>query len=620
MVGAEGAAFTLGTITTDADASGSNVVNVLGAKAEADEIGGTVALNVGSADTAGHVEVEKLTTSGLIFLDPVWKGGDQVKDGSFLTAQELADGSLKAKIVVGQNSTVAIGATKDDAVRAFADTGLKYGQNDVTAIFYAKKAFTVDSNGAILVDGSLTEAPESTAVTGGSFTVAKNGLLMVDGDALTDDTAAITAQKATLAAGSHIRVVGLSSDNMEGTLISTTLENNLNVDQSVIEDAKDSGIFRLDLTVNGGMLIYVAEEVAAADAFPNFEGTAFLEKLREVGLDENADDRTQAFLSRLNYHDGMTAHEAGEIGNQAMALAATAGVYNVALDASKLMNRSINDRMSIANGFVRSEGASVWADVLATRTSADSLYGDSGYSVDLYGGLLGVDVGLGGGKTVGAALTVGTGDGETEGAAFDVDNDADFFGLSVYGSHRIGDFNGKLDISWMHTKSDLSATTFGMKIGDEVKADAWSVGIGGEYLFKAGSINVVPHVGLRWTRLDVDGYEGAFKTDDDTLDVFTLPIGVAFSGSINAGAWKLAPKVDLAVVPSFGDDEATSKVRWQGVSETVKTQVVDDAPFQATLGISAQNGDWTIGASYDLGVGGDDRLDNAFKLKAVYAF
>ena len=224
------------------------------------------------------------------------------------------------------------------------------------------------------------------------------------------------------------------------------------------------------------------------------------------------------------------------------------------------------------------------------------------------------------GAVLGAALTVGTGDGGSKSAAIDVDNDADFFGLSVYGSHRIGNCNGMIDIGWMHTKSDLSATAFGMSIGDEVKADAFTIGLGAEHLMKFGSVNVVPHVGIRWTRLDVDGYEGAFKTEDDTMNIFTLPIGVAFSGNLNAGGWKLAPMVDLAVVPSFGDDEAESKVYWQGVSETVKTQVVDDAPFQASLGINAQNGNWTIGASYDLGVGGDDRLDNAFTVRARYAF
>ena len=620
VVGTNEAVFSLGTVSTTEEATGSNTLNVLGAKAEATEIGGEVAVNVGSSDVAGHVDVAKLTTSGLIFLDPAWKGDDEISDGSFLTAEDVgADGKLNAQIVIGQNSTVAIGATKDEAVQAFADTELKYGQDGVTAVFYAKKAFALSDTGAIRVDGSITEAPDS--VPAGSFTVAANGLFMADAQAAAEGPV-VTAVTIKFDEGSHIRVVGLSDDNLTGTLMTATSteEGAISIDQSVIDDAKDSGIYSLDLTTEGGKISYVATEVAAADAFPTFEGTAFLEALREVGLDEDSADRTHAFLSRLNYHNGMTAAEASDIGNQAMALAATSGVYNVALDASKLMNKSVDGRMSIANGLVRGEGAMVWADVLATTNEAKSLYGDSGYDVDLYGGVLGADVGLGNGKVIGAALTVGTGDGGSKGAAFDVDNDADFVGFSVYGSHRLGDFNGKVDIGWMHTTSDLSATAFGVKLDDEVTADAWTVGIGGEYLFNVGSINIVPHVGIRWTRLDVDGYTGAFKTDDDTMDVFTAPIGVAFSGNIDAGGWKLAPKVDLSIVPSFGDDDATSKVRWGNVKETIKTQVVDDAPFQASLGIDAQNGNWTIGAAYELGIGGDDRTDNMFKLKASYAF
>ena len=105
---------------------------------------------------------------------------------------------------------------------------------------------------------------------------------------------------------------------------------------------------------------------------------------------------------------------------------------------------------------------------------------------------------------------------------------------------------------------------------------------------------------------------------DMTLDVFTAPIGVAFMGTFNAGAWKLSPMVDLSIVPSFGDDEATSTVSWRNVEDEVKTQVVDVAPFRASLNLNAEMGGWTVGASYDLGVGGGDRLDNAFTFKARY--
>ena len=594
-----------------------------------DTISGDGKIEVGNDESAGTLTVANLSHEGLIFLDPSWKDGEEIEDGSFLTAEDFAaDGKLNAQIVVGQNSTVVFGGTKDEAIQAFAQTGLNYGggiADDVTAVFYTAKAFDIsDSEKAVIrVDGSLTSAPKLSELTTGSFTVATKGLVMIDGEAIPTDKemAAITASTITFAENSHIRIVNLGKDKMSGRLFkaTSTADDALIIPESVKKDAwENSGIYRLDIDVETGT--FTAEEVAASEAFPTFYGTAFLERLREVGIKTDATDPTQAFLSLLNYHVGMTAKQASDIGNQAMALAATAGVYNVALDSSKLMNRSLERRMTLADNFDRSNGLTVWADVFGITNQADSLYGDGGYDMDLYGGVLGADVEVVPGAVLGAALTVGTGDGGSKDAAIDVDNDADFFGLSVYGSHRIGNCNGMIDIGWMHTKSDLSATAFGMSIGDEVKADAFTIGFGAEHLMKFGSVNVVPHVGIRWTRLDVDGYEGAFKTDDDTMNIFTLPIGVAFSGNLNAGGWKLAPMVDLAVVPSFGDDEAESKVRWQGVSETVKTQVVDDAPFQASLGINAQNGNWTIGASYDLGVGGDDRLDNAFTVRARYAF
>lgn len=590
-------------------------------------VAGSGTLLVGSAQeessASSTFNVDKLTHTGVIFIDPAWTDGADMKDGSFLTVQQLDEsGNLNAHVVAGQHSTFVFGGTKDEAVQAFAKTGLTYGQEDVSAVLYVAKAINI-GNGSIKVDGLMSELG-SYSGTAGSLTVAANGLAMIDAKALTDG-AAITASTVTFEEGSHIRVVNLTKTS-EGTLIAATAKNGLTITDDVIEDAKStSAMVSLVLSKNDdGTLSYSTTLNNAADVFTGFEGAGLMDAMHEASMnDVDSADRATKFLSRMAAYSDYgvaTAGAATAIGNQAMALATTSGVYNIALDASKLMNRAVDGRMSIANGLMHAEGATVWADVLATTNEAESLYGDSGYDVDLYGGVLGVDVGLGNGKLIGAALTVGTGDGGSKGAALDVGNDADFVGLSVYGSHRIGDFNGKVDLGWMHTTSDLSASVYGMSIGDEVKADAWTFGIGAEYLFNVGSVNIVPHVGIRWTRLEVDGYEGAFKTDEDSMDVFTAPIGVAFSGNIEAAGWTFAPKVDLSIVPSFGDDEATSKVRWGNVSQTIKTHVVDDAPFQASLGLDATNGSWTFGAFYDLGIGGDDRLDNAFTLKARYAF
>lgn len=591
-----------------------------------DTVSGTGTIEVGNDESAGTLSVANLSHEGLIFLDPSWKDGEEIEDGSFLTAEDFAaDGKLNAQIVVGQNSTVVFGGTKDDAIKAFKQTGLNYGggiADDVTAVFYTAKAFDISKSekAVIRVDGSLTSESTLPSLTAGFFTVADKGLVMIDGKALGDEPA-IKAKTIEFAEGSHIRIVNLTKDSA-GTLMAA---DTLSITEDVIKDAKSSSaMVSLVLTPKEGNIFYETELKRAEDVFVGFYGNSWMNMLYQSGENHTESaDKTARFLSRMGEYGRYgiaSASQAVDVGNQAMALAATAGVYNVALDSSKLMNRSLERRMTLADNFDRSKGLTAWANVFGTTNQADSLYGDGGYDMDLYGGVLGADVEVVPGAVLGAALTVGTGDGGSKDAAIDVDNDADFVGLSVYGSHRIGNCNGMIDIGWMHTKSDLSATAFGMSIGDEVKADAFTIGLGAEHLMKFGSVNVVPHVGIRWTRLDVDGYEGAFKTEDDTMNIFTLPIGVAFSGNLNAGGWKLAPMVDLAVVPSFGDDEAESKVYWQGVSETVKTQVVDDAPFQASLGINAQNGNWTIGASYDLGVGGDDRLDNAFTVRARYAF
>ena len=588
-------------------------------------LSGEGTLLVGSESAAATVAVNELSHSGVIFIDPAWTDNAQMQDGSFLTVSQLGtDGTLNAKVIAGQNSSFVFGADKSVAVTAFADTNLSYGKDGITAVLYVAKPITVGSTGAILVDGAL-EALGSTTPEGGSVTIAENGLAMIDAAALsTPNTAAVTAETIAFEKGAQVRISNLKGDMTDAVLFKAT--GTLTVAEGMTFESSDA-MLDVKLEAKDNQLVYTTDTKDADDVFAGFAGSSLMQAVYDQGANNTESaDRTAAFLSRMaSYKDyGVgSAGEAAAAGNQSMALAAASGVYNVALDASKLMNRTIDRRMTLKDGMTRPQsaaGATVWADVMATTNEAKSLYGHSGYSVDLYGAVLGADVEVGQGKAIGAAFTVGAGDGETKDAAMRVDSDADFVGFSLYGSHQMGSFMGKIDAGYMHTKSDLSARAFGMSVGGEISADAWTVGIGGEYRFDIGSFGITPHVGIRWTRLDVDGYDGVFRTESDAMNIWTAPIGVAFSGQIHAGGWKLAPFVDLSVVPSFGDDEAASRVRWGDASAAIRTKVVDDAPFQAALGLSAECGSWTLGASYDLGIGGDDRLDNAFTLKARYAF
>ena len=311
-----------------------------------------------------------------------------------------------------------------------------------------------------------------------------------------------------------------------------------------------------------------------------------------------------------NFYQQLTA-EANTVAN----MAAAGGVYNVALDVIDQNDKALNRRMTVANSIVRAEsGVTPWVDVFGTWNTADSLYGSSGYEADIYGAAFGADWTAPCGAILGAAVTIGTADANSVDAATKVDNDVDFYGFSIYGAHQVGNFNGKFSLGYMRTENDLSSSVIGERYDEDLDADAFTLGIGGEYLLSAGAFNVVPHVGLRYTRLSVDDL--SIDVDNEDMDIFQMPIGVTVSGSFETAGMKVAPMFDLSFVPAFGDKDAVAKF---GNSEEV-TRVVDTTPVQATLGINAQVDAWTFGMHYELGVGGDDRMNNSFNLNARYTF
>lgn len=620
-----------GTISHEVEMAENSQLVVDAGTFEINTVSGSGMIAVGNQNAAGNLTVGTLDHKGMIFIDPAWVDGQPMSEGSFLTVEQVSGDGLKADVIVGQNSTFVYGADKQAAVEAFDATKLQYGKDAIQAVMYIGAPLKVNT-GSIYLNGKLDNMPTQGyegLPQGVGVKLAAGTLAMFNVAGLTDKTFALEAA-GTVEIDKEAKISLVNAEITDtgigvikaGAVEGVTAENINNV----IVNA--NALMDVTLALNGNQITYTAERLAAgADTLVGTELADLLNTWQDAGLSyeegtESADRGTK-FLSRLAYHTQFgvqTEAQAVEISNQAAALAATSGVYNAALDASELMNRSLDRRMTLTGNFDRTDGVTVWADVLGGFNQAKDLYGNGGYDMDLYGAVLGADTVAPCGAIVGAAVTVGKGDGGSKDAAIDVDNDVDFVGVSLYGSHRMGDFNSKIDIGYMHTKSDLSATAFGMDIGEEVKADAWTLGLGGEYLYKLGSIDIVSHAGLRWTRLDVDGYTGALKTESDTMDVFTVPLGVAFSGNVNVGSWSVAPMADISVVPSFGDDEAISKVRWSTATETIKTQVIDDAPVQMTLGVNAQTGNWTVGASYELDVGGDERMNNAFSIRARYAF
>lgn len=173
----------------------------------------------------------------------------------------------------------------------------------------------------------------------------------------------------------------------------------------------------------------------------------------------------------------------------------------------------------------------------------------------------------------------------------------------------------KADLGYTQASNDLSTTNVLGSFKESLDADLWTFGVGSEFLLQAGSVNVVPHAGIRMTRLSMD--DSKYGADYDDMTVYQLPLGVAVSSTFEMNGWKLAPVFDLSLVPTFGDKDASAEYLG-GITET--TRVVDSNPVQGTIGLEAQTGAFTFGLNYRLTRGGDDRTNNAFNANIRYAF
>ena len=298
------------------------------------------------------------------------------------------------------------------------------------------------------------------------------------------------------------------------------------------------------------------------------------------------------------------------------------GAFSASIDYANEVAKTLDRRTSIANLNVERNpsGLTAWVDVFGSANEAKSLFDDSdghyGYETDVYGAMLGFDWVAPCGAVIGAAVNVGQADSNSVGDfATKSDADSDYYGFNIYAAHQIGNFNGKVDVGYIHSKNDISTKTFFGNFDETLDGDIFTIGLGAEYLANVGAFNVVPHAGLRWSRLDMDDSE--YGADYDAMNIYQMPMGVTFSGTFETAGMKVAPMVDISVVPAFGDKDAVASFAG-GYSESIR--VIDTNPVQLTLGVNGQAGAWTFGINYGLTAGGEDRLNNSLNANARYTF
>ena len=599
--------------------NGGDVFKNLGAKVTTVTTGDLV---LGTAGNSGNVNVDTLKTGALTvagdFTARAVEANSAQIDG-MLTADSLAVANNGKAVVAG---TLALtGNVKETASELSGNVELDEGSvlttnvaaakaiagefDESTAIIYVDRQLKL--NGAMV--GPKTVVQNRALLTAAAPARAESTVTVADGMALVIDAGAFTQSaghdftKADVSALGNNTTVNLTGGDLElvnvnklgeldiGKALSGATASNVDTDSIYVFATPDNAKPDIvTLAYNKGLVADATVDARLENSFTNGVGA------KELGILSALD--TPAFYDEET--DKLTA-----AGNKALEQAtggnATAGVLNVAYDA----NAQVTDAI-VRHQLSEHAGMGVWADVFYAKNEAKEIYGDFGYSADIYGGVLGFDYTAACGGTLGAALTVGTADADSEGGALSNSLSSDFVGLSVYASKDFSGLNVKADLGYIDFSNDFTG------LGDASDATTITFGVRGDFTaYQNGAFSVVPHMGLRYTRIDTDAV--AFN-DEQNMNVLEAPIGVKFAGTFEATGWKLVPSYDFTIVPQLGDKEV------EAFGTAGDITILSGGLFNNVLGVEAVKDNMSFGLNASYGFGPDDRANTQINANFRYNF
>lgn len=523
-------------------------------------------------------------------------------------ARDVVPPQVNGKVTIGKNTgTDNILTTNEaagEALRAAINEG-KFGEGTVDYNgLYIDKKITVGENGSIVIGTVVSERANGITVGSDVATVIDMNAFS-SGDVIFEAPGKVAfngSGKGYLANMYSTKTItwtaGQKADAKDNLHIFESSNAFLKADFVDVDGDVEAGTSdRTDLVVS------INDDVTTDAGLKGALGSV---------LAEGANLDNQKVLAAIGGSSSGFVTDNGQLTNDGvratkeyMVAPVTAGTYNMAYDSMELISNALIQRNLDAK-----KGLGVWADVFYGSNESDSLYGDSGYSSDIYGGMLGVDFGFGEGARVGAALSIGSGDGDSEGSVSKYSTDSDFWGLSVYAGKDFGGLTFTGDMSYLWLDNDIGGSVAGASASESLDSTVFSLGVRADWKAYEGKVlQVVPHAGVRWASIDVDDYRGLSM---DKMNVIEMPIGVTVKGVFEtASGWQVAPEIDFTAAPQIGDTEV----------ETIIGDVdVIDNVYNASIGVNAGTDAVRFGLSYKYGFGNDGRSNNTFNLKASYLF
>ena len=574
--------------TADLNVTGNN--QLLGA-VNADKLNAVAgaSLAIGNNNGAGKLTVETADLNGgMIFLDPAWNVSTGIEGASGLAVKDVTS-SLNGAYVAGQNSKLSFGADLAAADAAFARSGEAWSNSGVTAGAYVDSTVDV-ANGSITVDGSLTTAP-TTVPANGSVKFADNSMLMVNASKISDTQAAITGvATADISANSKLYIDNAEKDKTYKIIDGTVA--NWNVD-NILSNNK---LLKFTVDTDANTVTTTSRSVKAAYGDAVIAGDVYDAAVRAGGV--AADFVAKAADEHVNAD---TATQVSAF-NSAAALSELAGVEHGTYAASNLFTDAISEHMSLTNE--KDHDSDIWAKYIHSKENIDGLAvvgADSKYDVNYNGIVVGADLYKNGKATIGAALSYVDGSVKGNTLAARTENDATYYGASIYGGIQNEDSSVIGDISYLHGKNDITQRNSGTALTADAKSDAFSIGVRAEKTLKAGVGKFVPYAGIRYMHLGTGNYNNSIgmSYDGDDMNLWLLPVGVKYSADVKAGGWTIRPIAEVGYVWNMGDRDATQTVSLNGASNGFGYDVADNGSYIGRFVVEAEKANVTYGLGYE---------------------
>ncbi|MDO4675364.1 MAG: autotransporter domain-containing protein [Anaerobiospirillum succiniciproducens] len=269
------------------------------------------------------------------------------------------------------------------------------------------------------------------------------------------------------------------------------------------------------------------------------------------------------------------------------------------------------------------QGGGIWlSPVYKNRQTNGFKAQDLEYGTDtsITGLALGADLTSEDGMRYGVMTNIGVGDSSGEGAANGVSSDYKYYSFGFYAGYNYKTFSIVGDMNYSVVDSDVDANTDAGKVNTFFNTTNLSLGVTGQINFNYRGLDIVPHVGLRYSMIDMEdydmsgnGYIGSVSVSK--ANVMSVPVGLTiskeyFSKEYFSKTWNFKPSIDFNLTANFGDDKIDGNVKWSGISNAdlnTSNEFIDDLTYGVIFGFGAQSERLSIGAG--LGYQGSSNVD-----------